>query len=123
MGDSLKKQTRRHPQQKSRVWSAVKWIALVAGLGLTGYALQQNAGVPFDENDIRVVNFSALDETQKRNALREANRARCPCGCGMTLAQCVSIDSTCPLRETNIGKIRTMVAEARGSAGLQPRQE
>jgi hypothetical protein len=90
---------------------------------LTGYALQQNAGVPFDENDIRVVNFSALDETQKRNALREANRARCPCGCGMTLAQCVSIDSTCPLRETNIGKIRTMVAEARGSAGLQPRQE
>jgi hypothetical protein len=113
-GDSLKTEAKkRHRHKKSRGWSAVKWIALVGGLALGGYALAQNAGVPFDENDIRVVNFSVLDDSQKRSALREANRERCPCGCGMTLAQCVSIDSTCPLRETNIGKIRAMVADAR----------
>jgi hypothetical protein len=77
------------------------------------YGMSQLSGVPFDENDIAVVDFSQLDASQKREALRAANGARCPCGCGMTLAQCVSIDSTCPLRTENIGKIRAMVAEHR----------
>jgi hypothetical protein len=31
----------------------------------------------------------------------------------MTLAQCVSIDSTCPLRQTNIDRIKGMVTQAR----------
>jgi hypothetical protein len=30
----------------------------------------------------------------------------------MTLAQCVSTDSTCPVREGNIDRIRTMVRDA-----------
>ncbi len=44
------------------------------------------------------IDFSGLDAKQKRGALEAANAARCNCGCGMTLAQCVATDSTCPIR-------------------------
>jgi hypothetical protein len=30
----------------------------------------------------------------------------------MTLAQCVATDSTCPIRDSNVARIRTMVTEA-----------
>ena len=66
------------------------------------------------------MDFSDLSRSQKRAALRAANEARCPCGCGMNLAQCVSVDTTCPLRTENIDKIRVMVEEQRqaGPASL-----
>jgi hypothetical protein len=37
---------------------------------------------------------------------------RCPCGCGLGLAQCVATDSTCPIREENIERIKKMVRSA-----------
>ena len=33
-------------------------------------------------------------------------------GCGLGLAECVSTDKTCPIRESNIERIRTMVRNA-----------
>ena len=72
----------------------------------------QNAGVPYDEDDIGVVSFSNLTSSEKRNALLAANKARCTCGCGMTLAQCVATDMTCPVRDRNIETVRTLVREA-----------
>jgi hypothetical protein len=68
--------------------------------------------VAFDESDIVVVDFSSLTSREKRTALEAANQARCTCGCGMNLAQCVATDMTCPLRDTNISSIRTMVRDA-----------
>src|SRR5688572_25683780 len=94
-------------RRRAKVPAAAKWIAAIVLFGLLIYGLSITAGVPYDENDIRAVNFSILDSGEKRRALQAANAARCPCGCGMNLAQCVSIDSTCPLRETNIQRIRT----------------
>jgi hypothetical protein len=91
------------------------WIAVIGVLGAGIYGLSQSSGVAFDEDDIAVVDFSDLNDAQRRTALQSANSARCPCGCGMNLAQCVATDSTCPLRETNIGKIRTLVEQAKGS--------
>jgi hypothetical protein len=79
--------------------------ALVYGVSLT-------SGVPYDDEDIAVVDFSVLSQQGRRTALQAANRARCSCGCGMTLAQCVATDSTCPLRTANIGRIKTMVQQA-----------
>ncbi|MCC7253912.1 hypothetical protein [Hyphomicrobium sp.] len=78
-------------------------------VGLMGYCISQTAGVAYGEDDIRVVDFSSLTEGQRRTALREANAQRCTCGCGMTLAECVSTDSTCPIREPNIERIKTIV--------------
>ena len=84
-------------------------------LGLAIYGLSQMSGIAYTERDIKVVNFSSLDSKQKRTALEAANQARCSCGCGMTLAQCVATDSTCPLRDSNIVRIEAMVNQARES--------
>jgi hypothetical protein len=91
---------------------ALKWIVAVGVVALVGYAASELGGVAYGEDAIRVVSFSDLSGGQKRQALRNANQARCTCGCGMTLAQCVATDSTCPVREGNIDKIKTMVREA-----------
>jgi hypothetical protein len=87
------------------------WIAAALVLGLVVYAFFQMSGVRYTDRDITVVDFSALNSSQKRAALQAANQARCPCGCGMTLAQCVVTDSTCPLRTKNIERIKAMVRE------------
>jgi len=98
-----------------RLVRALKWLAAAAVLGLIGYAMTQMSGVPYAEDDIAVVDFSDLSSSARRSALQEVNRARCSCGCGMTLAQCVATDSTCPIRERNIERIRTVVGNHRQS--------
>jgi hypothetical protein len=101
---------RRAAARRTRI---VKWIVGLSVLGAVGYGLSQMSNIAFDDMDIAVVDFSALTDSQKRTALQAANSARCTCGCGMTVAQCVSIDSTCPIRETNITRIRDMVTQAK----------
>jgi hypothetical protein len=91
---------------------ALKWVAVLAVVGLVVYAASQIGGVAYGERELGVVNFSDLSSSAKRSALKAVNLARCTCGCGMTLAQCVATDSTCPVREGNIDRIRTMVREA-----------
>lgn len=91
---------------------ALKWVAALALVALVVYGVSQMSGVAYDEDDIAVVNFSDLTSSARQRALQAANRARCTCGCGMTLARCVATDSTCPIRETNIDRIKTMVREA-----------
>jgi hypothetical protein len=108
--ESRKQQRRSTPSRP--FLGTIKWAAIAAGIGLTLFAAYQSAGVAYDETKIRVVNFSVLSSAEKRTALRAANRARCNCGCGMSLAQCVSTDMTCPVRDENIQSIRTMVREA-----------
>jgi hypothetical protein len=88
------------------------WLIAAGVVGAAGYGLSEMSGVVYNERAIRVVDFSSLTSSQKRTALVAANNARCNCGCGMGLAQCVATDSTCPIREPNIDKIRTMVRDA-----------
>ncbi len=111
----MKKNPRHRTVRRPRttpLMKALKWaLALVVGVVLV-YVLVQNAGVAYDEEDIAVVNFSDLTASEKRGALQAANRARCTCGCGMTLAQCVSTDMTCPVRDRNIEEIRGLVRAA-----------
>jgi hypothetical protein len=109
MGQSkIRKQRARKPTTPA----FVKWVVVAAGLGLAGYGISQMSNIAYGEAEIKVVDFSTLDVTQKRQALEAANRARCTCGCGMTLAQCVATDSTCPIRDSNVDRIKTMVNEA-----------
>ena len=76
--------------RRSALWTWIP-VAVVLGLGVYG------------------------DAKQKQTALEAANRARCTCGCGLGLAECVVTDMTCPLREGNITRIKSMVDAARGS--------
>jgi hypothetical protein len=107
----------KHSRQKgpTRTERKVKkfaiWAAVIAVGAALVYVLSQGAGVPYDENDIVVVDFSSLTSSAKKTALQAANRARCPCTCRMTLAQCVATDSTCPVRTENIDKIKAIVAQ------------
>jgi len=90
----------------------IKWVIILAVVGAAGYGISQMSSVAFDEDDIKVVNFQSLNSSQKQKALETANSARCTCGCGLGLAQCVSTDPNCPIRESNIERIKGMVRDA-----------
>jgi len=111
----MKKHIRKVEQRRRRAPAparGLKWLA-IAGVGvLIVYGLTQLSGVAYNDAAIRVVDFSALKPAEKQEALVAANSARCTCSCGMTLAQCVATDSTCPVREGNIERIKTMVRNA-----------
>jgi hypothetical protein len=110
----MSKQSRRRAQRQ-RTSPLVKILAWAAGLGvvaLLAYGASEMSGVPYGENALSMVNFSGLEPAQKRAALKAANQARCTCGCGLGLAECVATDATCPIRESNIERIRTMVKDA-----------
>ena len=94
---------------KRQTQKALIWIASIAILGGAAYELSSN-NVAYGERALGVVDFSGLSAPQKQTALRQANAARCTCGCGLGLAECVATDSTCPIREDNIARIRRMVA-------------
>ena len=103
---------RRTAKRRSRV---VTWIVALGVVALIGYGISQMSTIAYGENRLPMINFSDLTADQKRAALEEANEERCPCGCGMTLAQCVATDETCPMRSAHIDLIRSMVARARAS--------
>ena len=105
---ALKDERRRRFVRQSR--TLLVWAGAVTAVALVIYWLSST--VAYDEKKIAAVNFSGLNASQKRTALRAANAARCTCSCGMTLAQCVATDSTCPIRTDNIARIKGMVAEA-----------
>ena len=105
MGQSKKPRPRK-AAARSKV---LKWIAAAAVVGAVGYGVSQMSNIAYGDAEIKVVDFSGLDAKQKRGALEAANAARCTCGCGMTLAQCVATDSTCPIRESNVEKIKGLV--------------
>ncbi len=102
----------RGSKKRPRRGALLTWIVVAGVLGLVGYGISQMSTIAYSEDDIRVVNFSGLDEEQKTAALEEANRARCPCGCALGLAQCVATDPMCPIREENIERIKGMVRVA-----------
>jgi hypothetical protein len=99
---------------KKSAWrsKALTWIVVGSVIGVVGYGVSQMSNIAYGEAQIAVVDFSGLDATQKRGVLEAANQARCTCGCGMTLAQCVATDSTCPIRAGNVDKLRGMVDQA-----------
>lgn len=80
-----------------------------------GYQRTLNKGLQrnsyYTDADIDDVDFSKLSAEQMERVLNKANNLQCTCGCRMTLAKCVAIDSTCPLRASNIERIRDFVKE------------
>ena len=100
---------RRKARRSSKL---LTWIVAAGGVALVVYGVSQMSSIAYSDKDLGVIDFSNLDSKEKRTALEAANTARCTCGCGMTLAQCVATDSTCPLRAGNIDRIKGMVAQA-----------
>jgi hypothetical protein len=118
----MKKTARKQAQRRRATPAyiqALKWALVACVVALVVYVVSQGPGVAFDEDAIAVVNFSGLTEADKKTALVAANKGRCGCGCGMTLAQCVATDMTCPRRTGNIELISKMIREASTSI-LEP---
>ena len=99
-----------------RVKSLAITLGVIAVIGGIIYGLSRPS-IAFSERDLPDIDFASLNGDQKRAALIEANGDRCTCGCGMTLAQCVATDMTCPVRAGNITKIRGMVQKALNVGG------
>jgi hypothetical protein len=93
-------------RRKPASLKVITWIVLGGLVALVAYAATEFSGITYGESALGVVNFSELNSSQKRRALKDANQARCNCGCGMTLAQCVATDSTvqCATRTSNASK-------------------
>ena len=91
----------------------LKWAVALGAIALVGYGVSQMSGFAYGERDLPMINFENMGTSAKNAVLREANGTRCTCGCGLTLAQCIATDSTCPIRESNITKVRGMVEHAR----------
>jgi hypothetical protein len=106
---------------RNRLIRRVKSLAITLGVlaAIAGiiYALARSPSIAYNDRDLTDIDFTSLNAEQKRAALVEANADRCTCGCGMTLAQCVATDMTCPVRSGNITKIRGMVQKALNSGG------
>ena len=103
---------RRAARRSSRL---LTWTVVIGVVALVVYGVSQMSSIAYSDKDLAMIDFSDLSPEAKRTALEEANEARCPCGCGMTLAQCVATDTTCPLRNSDIDRIKAMVARARTS--------
>ena len=114
-----KPNAKRHARTKSlrKLKSAAIWILVIGGIVGIFYGLANTSGVAYGESQLVAIDFSSLNEEQKQAALVEANRGRCDCGCGMGLAQCVSTDMSCPVRQGNITRIRDMVQKALNMGG------
>jgi hypothetical protein len=112
----VKKQVGAKRRSARRSSQLLTWAASLAALALLAYGVSQMSSIAYNDKALAVVDFSDLNAKQKRTALETANSARCTCGCGMTLAQCVATDSTCPLRDGNITRIQGMVAQAHTAA-------
>jgi len=103
-------------RRAARRWSRlVTWTVAIAALALVVYGISQMSNVAYGERQLAMIDFSDLSAAQKQAALEEANEARCTCGCGMTMAQCVVTDPNCPQRTDHIDRIRGMVSKARAS--------
>ncbi len=100
-----------------RLKSAAIWAGVLLAIGGLFYGLANTTNLAYTERHLPAVDFTSLNDAQRRAALTEANVGRCTCACGMTLAQCVATDMTCPVRTDNIAKIRAMVQKALSSGG------
>ena len=113
----MKRETKKHIASKRRASRrrsrVLTWTVAIGVLALIVYGVSQMSNVAYGERQLVMIDFSDLSPAQKRAALDEANEARCTCGCGMTMAQCVVTDPNCPLRSDHIDRIRGMVTRAR----------
>ena len=112
MKRDAKKQAGAKRRAARRSSKLLTWVVVAGATALVAYGVSQMSSIAYSDKDLGMIDFSSLTAKQKRTALETANSTRCTCGCGLTLAECVATDSTCPLREGNINRIRNMVAQA-----------
>ncbi len=72
---------------------------------------EESLKTKFYENFPGMEMESSLTDIQKKWAINKANQERCSCDCGYTLASCLKMDLDCPLRESNLTKVKEILRE------------
>jgi hypothetical protein len=49
-----------------------------------------------------------LTDAQRNWVIQKANKEKCACGCGYTLAACLKTDEQCPIREKNLTRVKEL---------------
>jgi len=62
------------------------------------------------------VDFTGLDDAQRKVALHKMNADSCTCGCKLTLAQCRINDTSCGVSQSICGKIVAAIASKKKAA-------
>jgi hypothetical protein len=64
--------------------------------------------------------FEGLDQngpltvSQREWVVETANKEKCSCGCGYTLAACIRTDDACPWRSKNLDHVKELIGMATG---------
>lgn len=66
------------------------------------------------------VDFSKLDATQRKVALRQLNERKCTCGCDFTLAECRVNDTECAVSLSLAGRVVESVAHPKTASPPPP---
>lgn len=74
---------------------------------------EQDEKTKFYEDFPGMETAASLSESARKKIIDKSNLERCSCECGYTLASCLKVDLGCPLRESNISKVKGMVTEAK----------
>jgi thiol-disulfide isomerase/thioredoxin len=81
----------------------------------TGQVFLRNASLA---TELPGVDFTGLDEAQKKAVLKRLNAQTCDCGCKLTLAQCRIHDTGCPVSRQIAEKLIKQMQASKG-AGSQ----
>lgn len=119
---------RKQEETKGVDWIAVGFLTLIAAAVIAVSVHQSHIAFqePADDSKTKFHDeFPGLEKlaahTDRRRAVVEqVNAERCPCGCGFTLATCLTTDPKCPNRQKNLARVERLVA---GSGGKRSRLE
>ena len=65
--------------------------------------------IKFHETFPGLEQAGSLSSSQRTRIVQTANKEKCPCGCGYTLAACLKSDEQCPVREKNLARVADLI--------------
>ncbi len=118
------KRTNKRDKSKKSSWN----YAILFGLALAGLAvfavhesyLNVKSQSPEWKTRFRpdfpgLEDAASLSDEKKEWVVQQANREVCSCECGYTLASCLKVDLSCPLRPKNLERVSELIQKARRS--------
>lgn len=111
------------PAQKKILFGGVLVVLIVAAFFTGRYSAQMNspasdtvaqlptpqpmaAPAPIPESALTVIDFTGVSEAKKEEVLASFNSQYCPCGCKMTIAECIVKDLGCPYWMDHVNQLQ-----------------
>ncbi len=117
-------------KRKERATRKTAWFGFsIIGAGLIGILYftinpvyqsikEESLKTKFYEDFPGMDTAASLPNDKRKQVINKANQERCSCDCGYTLASCLKVDLNCPLRESNLTKVKEMLRDAKVGSSL-----